>query len=167
MTQATSVKLEPHFFAPKVFGLVTLGGIWAIAFSENKARDSLQSTDNKLKTWASSFNIGSKVFPVLGIATAALGYVAYKKTEEKDYLYGSIAALSILPLTLTFMNGINRRLMQLNDKANVKGEGLDKDEAKEVEAKVSNWVGFHRLRVLTVLLAVGCFFVAENKALKA
>ena len=127
MTDPTSVVTKPYMFAPQALGMLALGGVWTIGFFENKARDSLHSPEAKLQSWADSFSINAKLFPALGMLTSGLGYWAFKKTEQKDYLYGAITMFSLLPITLLLIKQTNDRLNALNKKAIVNKEGLAKN----------------------------------------
>ena len=64
------------------------------------------------------------------MVASGAGYWAYKNTEQKDYLYGAITMMSLLPITFAFIHQFNTRLLQLHDKITVKNQELAKGEDK-------------------------------------
>ena len=113
-------------FAPLTLTSVGLGAAWVIGFFENKSRDAIISNEVKLSTWAKSAQLNRKIFPALGLLTSGAGLWAWKKTEQKDYLWGSCALLAALPVTLLFLHHLDAKLMKLDDKVNKKKEPLSK-----------------------------------------
>ena len=80
MTDPSAIVPQFYMFAPRTLAMYALGGAWAIGFFENKARDSLHSSEAKLKSFADSYNINKKIFPFLAAISAGLGILAWKKS---------------------------------------------------------------------------------------
>ena len=133
MTSPTTSELKPYVFAPLTLTSVGLGAAWVIGFFENKSRDAIFSNEAKLSTWVRSAKLNKKIFPAIGVLSSGVGLWAWKKTEQKDYLWGSCALLAALPITMLFLRQLDVKLTKLDDKVNNKKEPLSKGEEKEVK----------------------------------
>jgi hypothetical protein len=103
------------------------------------------------------YNTSKFVMAPLALISALLGINAYRLTEERLWLYGSLASFAIIPFTLFGIMGINKKLFE-DEKAARKGQIND-----GVASRLVQWVWRHRVRALLSVVAAGLYYVAEGR----
>lgn len=103
------------------------------------------------------YNHSKVPMAALAALSAIFGLNAYRITKEPLWVYGSVAALAIIPFTLLAIMGINKSLQDDKEKAD------SRPPSKNLVSKFGRWVLRHRVRVLLSVVAAGLFYAAEGK----
>lgn len=143
---------------PRITSLLFAGAGSYIAFVDPQVRDSHEGEKSQLVHWSSMYNSSKVPMAALAALSAIFGLNAYRITKEPLWVYGSVAALAIIPFTLLAIMGINKSLQDDKEKAD------SRPPSKGLVSKFSSWVLRHRIRVLLSVVAAGLFYAAEGKS---
>jgi hypothetical protein len=158
MTSSDITGLSIQLAVPRTLSLLFSGSALYIGFIDPHVRGSHKSQKEQLAHWSTMYNRSKVPMGGLALMTTIMGLSCYRSTGEKLWLYGSLAAFSIIPWTFLAIMGINNKLHK------------DKETSRENESedgvaeRLSKWVNRHRVRAFFGLLASVLFFVAECKS---
>lgn len=95
---------------PRVSSLLFAGSALYIGFIDPCVRDSHREEKEKLAHWSTMYDKSKVIMASLALSSSLFGINAYRLTKEPLWLYGSLAAFSILPFTFLAIMGINKKL---------------------------------------------------------
>jgi len=95
----------------------------------------------------------------LAVISSLFGLNAYRLTEEKLWLWGSLSIFAIIPWTLSTIASESDQLHKdLEDSK--KSSAISSSSSLE---RLGNWLWKHKVSTGLALLAAGLFYAAEGK----
>ena len=97
---------------PRITSLLFAGAGSYIAFIDPHVRDSHENERSRLLHWSTMYNQSKVPMGILAALSGAFGFNAYRITRQPLWIYGSIAALAIIPFTFLAIMSINKSLAE-------------------------------------------------------
>lgn len=100
--------LSPELALPRASALLFAGSAIYIGFLDPLVRNRYENPRTNLTHWCGVAKVNQIAMNVLAGVTGILGLNAYRITREPLWIYGSLAILAAIPISLLALGGIEK-----------------------------------------------------------
>lgn len=122
MPEIKDLGTELLYAVPGACSLLFAGVALYISELDPAVREQLPSTKQQLQHWSRVYEIGLRTMPVPALLGSVAAAAAFRKSDEKYWLYGALALFSVIPYTFLFIMPTNKELKAILEQSALREE---------------------------------------------